>query len=237
MGDEELSRLKNDLISYSINDAGNTNNNIKNKKSHKYFPIIFDQLFDLCLTYINIESEDEEDDSWNISKACNYILKILVQLVDSEKIDKLLNYIVTNFDNENLLLKNSCLLIFAAAIDSTHKNKICELVRIYYDRILKTIEHENSRIRKSAIYLMLKITKDFGKNLTTNQIESVLTKCVGMINYNNKNSIKLCSIFSNIIKARGDPNTIKNDSKSIKIYLLIKFYNFKYFLLQKIFNI
>lgn len=124
-----------------------------------------------------------------------------------------MNYIITNFDNENLLVKNSCLLIFAAAIDSTHKNKIWELVRIYFDRILKTMEHENSRIRKSATYLMLKITKNFGKNLVTNQVELVLTKCIGMINYNNKNSVKICSIFSNIIKARGDPNTIKNDSK------------------------
>jgi len=137
-----------------------------------------------------------------------------VQVIDSEKVDKLLNYILTNFDNEeNLLLKNSTLLVFAAATDSSHKAKVWELVRIFFDKIFKTFEHENARIRKSATYLMLKATKNFGKNFNTAQVELILTKCIGMINHSNKNSVKICSIFSNIIKARGDPNTIKNDSK------------------------
>jgi hypothetical protein len=191
----------------------------KKKKTNKYFPALFDQLFDCCVNYINIEAEDEEEDSWDISKACNYILKILVQVIDSEKVDKLLNYILTNFDNEeNLLLKNSTLLVFAAATDSSHKAKVLELVRIFFDKILKTFEHENARIRKSATYLMLKATKNFGKNFNTTQVELILTKCIGMINHSNKNSVKICSIFSNIIKARGDPNTIKNDSKILTIF-------------------
>lgn len=184
--------------------------------------MLFDQLFDCCVNYINVESEDaEEEDTWDISKACNYILKILVQLIDSEKIDKLLNYIINNFENEeNLLVKNSTLLVFAAATDSSHKAKVWEMTRIFFDKILKTLEHENARIRKSATYLMLKASKNFGKNFNTTQIELILTKCIGMINHNNKNSVKICSIFSNVIKARGDPNTIKNDSNKIFLVLL-----------------
>lgn len=161
------------------------------------------------------ENEDEEEDSWDISKACNYILKILVQVVEVEKVDILLNYIINNFDNEDLLIKNSCLLIFAASLDSSNKAKASELAKVYFDKILKNMEHENPRIRKSATYLMFKITKIFGKNLNMTQVELIITKCLPMISYSNKNSNKICAIFSNVIKARGDPSTVKNDSKSI----------------------
>jgi len=216
LGDEELSRSNLDVTTFSINEAGSLQmNNVKNskiKKTNKYFQTLFDQLFDICVNYINVESEEEED-SWDISKACHYILKILVQLAESEKIEKLLNYIMTNVDNENLLVKNSCLLIFGASVDSYNKAQLWELAKIYFEKILKTMEHENPRIRKSATYLLFKVTKNFGKNLSTSHIESIIAKCIGMINYNNKNSIKICSIFSNLIKARGDPNTVKNDSK------------------------
>ena len=41
------------------------------------------------------------------------------------------------------------------------------------------MEHENSRIRKSATYLLFKITKNFGKNLNTSQVDLILTKCLG----------------------------------------------------------
>ena len=74
------------------------------------------------------------------------------------------------------------------------------------------MEHENSRIRKSATYLLFKITKNFAKNLSDTQVELIINKCLGMINFDNKNSIRICSIFSNIIKARGDLTTIKNES-------------------------
>lgn len=154
-----------------------------------------------------------------------------MQLIDSEKIDKLLNYILTNFDNEeNLLLKNSTLLVFAAATDSSHKAKVWELIRIFFDKILKTLEHENARIRKSATYLLLKASKNFAKNFNITQIELILTKCIGMINHNNKNSVKICSIFSSIIKARGDPNTIKNDSEH---FFFLKNHNLTYFFIKK----
>ena len=199
-----------------MNEGGLQVSQQKKKRSHKFFSALFDQLFDVCVNYINCENESEEDEAWDISKACNYILRILVQLVDTEKIDKVLNFIITNFDNENLMLKNSSILIFAAAIDSSHKNKVFEIVKAFFDKIIKSMEDDNQRIKKSATYLMFKITKIFSKNLGLNSVENLINKSLVLMNVNNKNCSKICSIFSNLIKGRGDPTTIKNESKKIK---------------------
>ena len=214
-------------MTYSLKEGGLEVSQKSMKKSHKFFQALFDQLFDVCINYINIENENEEEDTWDISKACNYILGIIVQLVDSEKIDKVLNYVINNIDNnENLMLKNSSILIFASAIDSSHKNKVFELVKIYFDRIILAMENENQRIKKSATYLMFKITKVFSKNLGLNSVENLINKCLILLNVNNKNSVKICSIFSNLIKGRGDPTTVKNDSKKINFNFFIFLYFF-----------
>jgi hypothetical protein len=215
LGDEELNRSKSESVTFSLKEGGIEVPKKSLKKSHKFFHALFDQLFDVCINYINIENINEEEDTWDISKACNYILGIIVQLVDTEKIDKVLNYVFVNFDNQNLMLKNSAILIFASAIDSSHKNKVYEYVKIYFDKIIFAMENENERIKKSATYLMFKVTKVFSKNLGLNSVENLINKCLILLNFNNKNSNKICSIFSNLIKGRGDLTTVKNDSKKI----------------------
>jgi hypothetical protein len=215
LGDEELNRSKSENFTYSLKEGVVEVPKNSFKKSHKFFHALFDQLFDVCINYINIENENEEEDTWDISKACNYILGIIVQLVESEKIDKVLTYVINNFDNQNLMLKNSSILIFAAAIDSSHKNKVYEVVKVYFDKIILAMDNENERIKKSATYLMFKVTKVFSKNLGPNSVDNLFNKCLVLLNFNNKNSNKICSIFSNLIKGRGDLTTVKNDSKKI----------------------
>lgn len=217
LGDEELSRSKSENITYTLKESGLEVSQKSKKKSHKFFSALFDQLFEVCMNYINCENEIEEEDTWDISKACNYILGIMVQLVDADKIDKVLNYIISNFENENLMLRNSAILIFAAVVESSHKNKVFEVVKVYFDKIIIFMENENQRIKKSGTYLILKITKHFSKNLPLNSIENLINKSMTLLNINNKNSVKICSIFSNLIKGRGDQTTIKNDSKKINL--------------------
>ena len=62
---------------------------------------------------------------------------------------------------------------------------------------------------------MFKVTKVFSKNLGPNSVDNLFNKCLVLLNFNNKNSNKICSIFSNLIKGRGDLTTVKNDSKKI----------------------
>lgn len=227
LGDEELERSKNENLTYTMRDGNlevsSRNKKLSNKRSHKFFSALFDQLFDVCISYINCENDDGEEETWDISKACNYILSIIVQLVDSEKIEKVLNFVISNYDNlDNLMLKNSSILIFAAVTESSHKNKVFELCKGYFDKILNDMNSENLRIKKSSTYLMLKISKAFSKSLGQNSVENLISRGLALLNINNKNSAKICSIFSNLIKNRGDVQTIRNESK-------LNFYGMEFF--------
>jgi len=63
LGDEELSRSKSENLTYSLKEGGLEVSQKSMKKSHKFFQALFDQLFDVCINYINIENENEEEEN------------------------------------------------------------------------------------------------------------------------------------------------------------------------------
>lgn len=86
LGSEELERAKNKL-------------RIKNYLSKYYLQLHFSKLFQIIDFLIRPETDIECEDEWTESKACCYILTILVQVVDTGSFDVMANHIKSNDSN------------------------------------------------------------------------------------------------------------------------------------------
>lgn len=84
IGTEELDRVKNKL-------------NLKNYTSKGYLQSNFERLFSVIYSNILPTSSDDHDDEWTESKACIYILVILVQVIDIKNFNLITETIIGKF--------------------------------------------------------------------------------------------------------------------------------------------
>ena len=211
LGDEEVLRYKAEY-SYNIGLLTNSGTQSSNTKPfRKYFTNFYTQLIEIVLLFL---AEDEEDfESWTLSKASSYILHVLVQVIDSDMMEKILLYIESNLLNEDVKLKNTSLLLFAGCCDTLpHKNRVGEFISKHFNKMLKFLFHDGFKIRHSASLLLIKVTKHHGKSGLLNQ--STLNTCVPMLinalPSPNKIAINVCQSLINITKAVGDLETNKS---------------------------
>jgi importin subunit beta-1 len=168
---------------------------------------------EIILLFISASSEDDEDSDWTLSKASSYILHILVQVIDHELMEKILLYIDHNLPNEDLKFKNISLLLFAGCCDSlTHKNRLIDFITKHLNKVIKFLFHDSNTIKKSSSFLLVKITKYFGKSglFDPHILSQVVPLLINSLPSPNKIAINICQSLMNLTKAVGDLDTIKS---------------------------
>ncbi len=212
LGDEEASRFKNEFTHNLSVISGMPTSSTGVKANKKYFSTYYTQLIEIVLLFIG-SSEEDEDDSWNMSKASAYVLHILVQIIDSELMGKILNYIEAGLPSEDLKLKNISLQLFAACCDTfSHKNRMYEFIFQHLNKVVKFLFHESVQIKKSSSFLLSKITKSFSKSglFDASVLKSVVPIMINGFNSSNKIAINIISALINLTKSLGDPDTLKS---------------------------
>lgn len=212
LGDEEVSRFKSEYThNLSILSGLSNSSTTGIKIQKKYFSTFYTQLIEIVLLFIN--SSDEEDDSWSMSKASAYVLHILVQVIDIDYMEKILKYIETGLPSEDLKLKNIALQLFAACCDTyAHKNRMFEFIFTHLNKIVKLLFHESFHIKKSSSLLISKITKSFSKSGLFDQkcLNVIIPSLISALNSPNKIAINVISALINLTKAVGDLETVKS---------------------------
>jgi importin subunit beta-1 len=182
--------------------------NIKGYLAQYYQP-----LMEIVVAYINRETEDEDNETWTVTKGCLYILHLLTQVIPSDIMDKIIHFIECNIQNEDINLKNSAILIFHACIGNSHKIHISDLVIRYMGKLIKLMFDENNKIKRSISQLFVKITKHCSRLLDTSVLNNIIPSFITALSLQNNIAINYCQSLINLIKTLGDVSTTKNSSK------------------------
>ena len=228
IGDEEVSRTNIEYINLArIDDEIYT----LDKKSKGYFTKISTDLQNLIEKNVTL-SEDDEEDAWNISRACLYILNLLVQVTDSKSIGKFYENLAKEIKNNSLSIINNTnnnsqtnlailnnrakiWLLLGSCITKVNRIEIAKILNTNLNIIFQDISQNISLpLKKSASYVILKVTKEIPKIFDSSR----LGKIIGLLSTEIKNSkdnvymANLCHSLQNLIKCFGDLETNKSSS-------------------------
>ena len=225
IGDEEVSRTNNDYI--SLIRIGNEVT--LDKKSKGYFAKISTDLQNLIEKNVKISEEDEED-VWNISKACLYILNLMVQITDSQTIGKFYENLSKEIKNNSLSIINNTnsnsqanlailnnrakiWLLLGRCITKANRAEIAKIINSNVSIIFQDINQTISLpLKKSASFVILRTTKEIPKIFDSNRLGKIIELLSSEIKKSNDNlyMANLCHSLQNIIKCFGDYETNKS---------------------------
>ena len=213
IGDEELKRESNKIIIKQSVDGLKIEN--ANNDSKKYFNRISNELEELILKFVKVPEDDEDENEWNLSKGCLYILSVLVRVIDMNNIgiffQKLLKQII-NCNNVNE--KCICWYLLSSSLPTIYKSEIIQLISSNLNRIFKDIDiNQDIKLQKSASFLLTKITKIYPKLIEPNKFTNVIPSLLYSLNNPNITvALNICTTLQNIIKFNGDLNTNKSSN-------------------------
>jgi len=229
IGDEEVSRSNNDYI--RLAKIGNDIYEI-DKRSKGYFNKISTDLQNLIEKNVQLSSEDdeEEEDTWNISKACLNILNLMVQIIDSKTMGKFYEnlakeiknntpMIINNNGNNNqnnlAILNNRAKiwLLLGSCITRINRMEIAKLLNSSLNIIFQDISQNISLpLKKSASYVILRVTKEIPKLFESGRLGKIIELLASEIKTSKDNTymLNICHSLRNLIKCFGDLETNKS---------------------------
>ena len=215
IGDEELKIDNANKIKIDDFFSGNFKNN-----SNAYFNKISNQLQELIIKYVKVPEEDEDENEWNLSKGCLYILSLLVKIADLNNINdffKKLGEQIKSCNNVNDKCK--CWLLLSSALHTVYKNEMFTLISSNLNNIFKDLNNiKEVKLQKSASFLLIQITKLYPKIFDSNKLNQIISLLLNCLKIS-KPSIyqNIFIILQNIIKSNGDLQTNKS-SNSLSNY-------------------
>ncbi len=210
IGDEESKRENIDNI--SINDL--LSGNYKNK-SQKYFNRISEDLKKMIIKYVKVPEEDEDENEWNLSKGCLYILSVLVKVVDSNTINVFFKELGEQIKNcNNINEKCKCWYLLSSALHTIYRNEMFSLIQKNINNIFKDLNtFSDIKLQKSSSYLLIQLTKLYPKVIDSNKLSQVIPLLLNCLNSSSPSvSQNIFLILQNIIKANGDLQTNKSSN-------------------------
>ena len=210
IGDEESKRENIDNI--SINDL--LSGNYKNK-SQKYFNRISEDLKKMIIKYVKVPEEDEDENEWNLSKGCLYILSVLVKVVDSNTINVFFKELGEQIKNcNNINEKCKCWYLLSSALHTIYRNEMFSLIQKNINNIFKDLNtFSDIKLQKSSSYLLIQLTKFYPKVIDSNKLSQVIPLLLNCLNSSSPSvSQNIFLILQNIIKANGDLQTNKSSN-------------------------
>ena len=211
IGDEEVSRRDNEYINIrKINDV------LKIEKPNKgYISKISEDLQKLIVANVAVPNDDEDENEWNISKACLNILNLMGQIVESQTISKLYEEIANQIKNNknNLNERAKCWLLLGSSITQNNKLESSKFVSNCLNIIFSDLQQNNElKLKKCVSFLIYKITKILPKIFDSSKIGSVIEIFSSEVKICKDATImgNLCQSLQNLIKTYGDFETNKS---------------------------
>jgi hypothetical protein len=239
IGDEEVSRTNYEYI--SLTKIGEETYTI-DKKSKGYFTKISADLQKLIEKNVKLPDDDEDEDVWNISNACLTILNLMVQILDSNEINKFYENLAKELKNNFINLNNNNLpqndpnniailnnrakiwLLLGSCITKVNRMEISKILNLNLGILFLDIKQNISLpLKKSASYVILRCTKEMPKIFDSNRLGKIIELLVSEIKTCNDSiyMANLCHSLQNIIKCYGDLETNKSSSNLSPFFEII----------------
>ena len=210
IGDEEAKIDNTSKISISDFISGNYKNN-----SNCYFNKISKQLQELIIKYVKVPDEDEDENEWNLSKGCLYILSLLVKIADLNNINNFFKQLGDQIKNcNNVNDKCKCWYLLSSALYTIYKNEMYSLISNNLNNICKDLNNNAEvKLQKSSSFLLIQITKLYPKILDSNKLNQIISLLLNCLKNSNPSIYQnIFIILQNIIKSNGDLQTNKSSN-------------------------
>ena len=210
IGDEEAKIDNTSKISISDFISGNYKNN-----SNCYFNKISNQLQELIIKYVKVPDEDEDENEWNLSKGCLYILSLLVKIADLNNINNFFKQLGEQIKNcNNVNDKCKCWYLLSSALYTIYKNEMYSLISNNLNNICKDLNNNAEvKLQKSSSFLLIQITKLYPKILDSNKLNQIISLLLNCLKNSNPSIYQnIFIILQNIIKSNGDLQTNKSSN-------------------------
>ena len=210
IGDEESKIDNTSKISISDFISGNYKNN-----SNCYFNKISNQLQELIIKYVKVPDEDEDENEWNLSKGCLYILSLLVKIADLNNINNFFKQLGDQIKNcNNVNDKCKCWYLLSSALYTIYKNEMYSLISNNLNNICKDLNNNAEvKLQKSSSFLLIQITKLYPKILDSNKLNQIISLLLNCLKNSNPSIYQnIFIILQNIIKSNGDLQTNKSSN-------------------------
>jgi importin subunit beta-1 len=210
IGDEEAKIDNTSKISISDFISGNYKNN-----SNCYFNKISNQLQELIIKYVKVPDEDEDENEWNLSKGCLYILSLLVKIADLNNINNFFKQLGDQIKNcNNVNDKCKCWYLLSSALYTIYKNEMYSLISNNLNNICKDLNNNAEvKLQKSSSFLLIQITKLYPKILDSNKLNQIISLLLNCLKNSNPSIYQnIFIILQNIIKSNGDLQTNKSSN-------------------------
>ena len=212
IGDEEVSRTN---MEYNIH-LTRVNQVYSIEKINKnYLSKISGDLQKLIVANVHALEDDEDENEWNISKACLHILNSMAQTVNAQAMNKFYKDLSTQISESknNLNDRAKCWLLLGSSITTVNKVDTAKVINNYLNLIFSDLKQNDSlKLKKCTSYLIYKITKIIPKIFEPSKLGSVIEALSSEIKNCSDSTIivNICQSLQNIIKTNGDLETNKS---------------------------
>lgn len=149
IGDTEVSRKNSNNFKYPMK-------NYCNKSYLKLLEVIFPHL---------LSSKQNEEDSWNLSKAASCLLSILSQCCDYKLIESVIQFLGANISNTNFIYQEAAMLAFGAILETSHREEMTNLVTNSIDTLLNFLTSNcETSLKETVAWVIEKIAELYANN-------------------------------------------------------------------------
>ena len=211
IGDEEVSRTNMEIINLTkINQIYSVDKINKN-----YLSKISEDLQKLIVSNVHALEDDEDENEWNISKACLHILNLMAQTVNPQAMGKFYKELSAQImeSKNNLNDRAKCWLLLGSSITTVNRADTTRLINSYLNLIFSDLRQNDSlKLKKCTSYLIYKITKTIPKIFEQSKLGGVIEVLSSEIKNCSDSTIivNICQSLQNIIKTYGDLETNKS---------------------------
>ena len=195
------------------------------KVSKGYFNTFTDALQKYIINNVSVPENDEDENEWTVSKACLYILSLMMKTISQESILMFITNLQAQIDKSliNTEERCKCWLLLSSCLNSNFKKDIADVINNKLNYILKDIEEtSDAKVRKCASFLLKRITKSLAKIFDNQKLPVVVNYLIRASKGKETFVVgNVCQTLQNLIKSFGDRETLKNTNQISPLFSTI----------------
>jgi len=124
------------------------------------------KLVELLLVCLTRQSEDPDDDTWNVAEAAAVCLQRIAQNIEDDVVPHVLPFITKKIRDQNWRFRDAATIAFACILDGPSKQKLSGLVKQAFGVILKHMEDGQQHVKDSAAWTVGKICDELPETIS-----------------------------------------------------------------------
>lgn len=133
------------------------NKGIQTRVCHSFAKNAMPNLLPLILNCLTKQSEEVDDDTWNVAQAAGTCLSLFAQTVRDEVVPIVLQFVEANITNANWRFREAATLSFGCILDGPSQDKLKPLVIRAFTPILSFFRDPQPHVKDTAVWTVGRI--------------------------------------------------------------------------------